>query len=68
MTFENQKIEEGIISHQYMQQEEEIMAKRRELQAHSPVYEGKRYGTNFETMIEKLHDRQEDAWRKVRRQ
>lgn len=34
-----------------------------------PVYEGKRYNmTNFESMMTKMHDKQEEAWRRVRRQ
>ena len=69
MTFENQKIEEGLISSQYMQQEEEMLLRRKELQTQYPVYEGKRHTSpNLEAMLEKIHDKQEEAWRRVRRQ
>jgi hypothetical protein len=70
MTFENQRIEEGIISNQYM--EEEYYSRRREQPApQQPVYEGRKlYNTssNFETMVAKLHEKQEEALRRVRRQ
>jgi hypothetical protein len=60
MTFENQKIEEGIISNQYSQQEEDFHHKRREIYTQSPVYEGrKNYLTSFDTLVGKLHEKQE---------
>lgn len=68
MTFENQRIEEGIISNQYI--EEDYQLRRREA-VQQPVYEGRRFNntsSNFESMVAKLHDKQEEAWRRVRRQ
>jgi hypothetical protein len=42
--------------------------RRREI-PQQPVYEGRKYNSsNFETMVAKLHDKQEEAWRRVRRQ
>ena len=38
------------------------------MQMNYPDYGGKRYGTNFQTMIERMHDKQEQALRRVRRQ
>jgi hypothetical protein len=70
MTFENQRIEEGIISNQYMEEEYQLR-RRSEAPVQQPVYEGRRYNntsSNFESMVSKLHDKQEEAWRKVRRQ
>lgn len=70
MTFENQRIEEGVISNQYM--EEEYYSRRREQPLpQQPVYEGRKmYSTssNFESMVAKLHQKQDEAWRRVRRQ
>lgn len=69
MTFENQKIEEGVISNQYLEREEEITLKRRDVQTHYPTYEGKRHlSSNLEAMVEKMHGRQEESLKRVRRQ
>jgi len=68
MTFENQRIEEGIISNQYIEEEHQL---RRREAIQQPVYEGRRMhntSSNFEAMVSKLHDKQEEAWRRVRRQ
>lgn len=60
MTYENQRIEEGIISNQYA--EDEYQIRRREAPLpQPPVYEGRRYyntSSNFEAMVAKLHDKQ----------
>jgi hypothetical protein len=45
MTFENQKIEEGMIANQYREQEEEYVA-RRNMYYSPPAYEGKRQYTS----------------------
>ena len=51
-----------------MQQEEEILHKRKDMMTHYPAYEGKRSGIGLEAMISKIHEKQEDAWRRVKRQ
>jgi flagellar biosynthesis/type III secretory pathway chaperone len=71
MTFENQRIEEGIISNQYIEEEYQLRRREAPVPQQQPVYEGRRFyntSSNFESMVAKLHDKQEEAWRKVRRQ
>ena len=67
MTYENQRIEEGIVSNQYMHHQEDYLRRHKEMV--TPLHEPKRYNmTGFEAMVSRLHEKQDEAWRRVKRQ
>lgn len=67
MTYENQRIEEGIISNQYV--EEEALIRRKEAVQAVPTYEGRRMNrTGLEGLVQRVHEKYDEAERRAKRQ
>jgi hypothetical protein len=67
MTYENQRIEEGIISNQYI--EEEALIRRKEAVQVVPTYDGRRLNrTGFEGLVQRVHEKYDEAERGAKRQ